>query len=808
MEKVAPSENNGTAEATMSFVLQLGSAETLEETNPSVREIASVTIQERTTEPMSIVLQLGTAAAAATGNSDETHSTEKSTAMMVTKPAIVYPNNQIKVQQNNAKSNIVTTAVANSGGVICNTAVAKPGTIVYPAKAIKDQKLVGPVTTVESKIIATPLVLTQQQISASTGGALIPCSLAANHSASPLNPHSSKPVINSTANSNLPGKIQLTYEVMQNKQQQHSSNIIQSTASQKVVGTTTGVKTITSTNSMSNIQKLRTKSPSTGTPNANVHKVKTITSINNQGGMVPKNFTSRMQAVSKAQTSSTNVAITPVTMTQVITNSNIQRLQQQNNQQKIQQNQLLSNQTTVNTRVNTNNKVATAQQPIDQTQSLQKVAGVFPKTLAVQRQPVATTGTNNVQKVSIAGIQKTTSVSQSQPQINNTVHFQNSQQPKSQITSVQKSQTALVLNNSTKNLPLTNAGNIANIVKSSSVPNVSKIQQNSTVTLGKAQLISQSQLNVHHTLHVQQIVPQTIQGQAVSKQQQHQHQQPVTLQTARMTGNTNSQPKLNVIQQNATLTSIPINQKNPMVVNTKVQSQPQMLLKVGPMKNSPIGAQHPGNTVKTVGQKATAANQMKANPQQVGMSLNRTVNAQPIKIIQQHQQQQQQSPQHIVVNPMTAQKQPGCIKTIPAQKPPLQQQQQQQLQHQQQQQHQHQQQQQQQRNNAQKVGGIKTSLNTNMNSLKAQMPNNPAVPPNSISQKQNLRTFHSQQLTSPNIMIHKNQTMKVQQQNIQQKQKIITPQYSQQQNVRPQAGQIKTILPVISPDIHKEVEAK
>ncbi|XP_057318723.1 uncharacterized protein LOC130663489 isoform X2 [Microplitis mediator] len=774
----------------MSFVLQLGSAETLEETSPSIREIASVTIQERTTEPMSIVLQLGTAAA--TGNSEETHSTEKSTAMMVTKPAIVYPNNQIKVQQNNAKSNIVTTAAANSGGVI--SAVAKPGTIVYPAKAIKDQKLVGPVTTVESKIIATPLVLTQQQISASTGGALIPCSLAANHSTTPLNPHSSKSVINSTANSNLPGKIQLTYEVMQNKQQQHSSNIIQSTASQKVVGTTTGVKTITSTNSMSNIQRLRTKSPSTGSPNANVHKVKTITSINNQGGMVPKNFTSRVQAVSKAQTSSTNVAITPVAMTQVITNSNIQRLQQQNNQQKIQQNQTSSNQTTVNTRVNTNNKVAAVQQPIDQTQSLQKVAGVFPKTLAVQRQPVATTGTNNVQKVSIAGIQKTTSVPQNQPQINNTVHFQNSQQPKSQITSVQKSQTALVLNNSTKNLPLTNPGNIANIAKSSSVPNVSKIQQNSTVTLGKAQLISQSQLNVHHTLHVQQIVPQTIQGQAVSKQQQqqHQHQQPVTLQTARMTGNTNSQPKLNVIQQNATLTSIPINQKNPLVVNAKVQSQPQMLLKVGPMKNSPIGTQHPGNTVKTVGQKAAAANQMKANPQQVGISMNRTVNAQPIKIIQQHQQQQ--SPQHIVVNPMTAQKQPGCIKTIPAQKPPLQQQQQQQ--------------QQQQRNNTQKVGGIKTSLNTNMNSLKAQMPNNPAVPPNSISQKQNLRTFHSQQLTSSNIMIHKNQTMKIQQQNIQQKQKIITPQYTQQQNVRPQAGQIKTILPVISPDIHKEVEAK
>lgn len=790
MEKVASGDNNGTPEATMSFVLQLGSGETLEETTTSsVREIASVTIQEKTTEPMSIVLQLGTATATtttATVNSKELDNPEKSTAMVVTKPAIVYPSNQMKFQQNASKSN-VTTAVTNVGGVIA--AVAKPGTIVYPAKTIKDQKISVPAqTSVDSKIIAAPLILTQQQVPSSTTGTLIPCTSAGNNTA-PVNPLTSKPVINSTANSNLTGKVQLTYEVIPNKQQQHqhSSGIIQSTASQKVVSTAAGVKTITSTSTMSNIQRLRNKSPSATAANSNVHKVKTITSINNQG-MVTKNFTPRVQAVSKAQTLSTNVAITPVTMTQVITNSSIQRLQQ-NNQQKIQQNQS-SNQTVINSRVNANHKVPVVQQPIDQTQALQKVAGVFPKTLAVQRQQVASTGANNVQnvqKVSIAGIQKTSSVPQNQPQ-NNAVHFQNSQQqqqPKSQITSLQKSQTALVLNNSPKNSQFTN---VSNIVKSSSIPNVSKIQANSAVALSKAQLISQSQVNVHHTVHVQQMIPQSIQGQPVSKQQQ----QSLTLQTARVSANSNSQQKLNVIQQNATLTSIPINQKNPLVVNAKVQSQPQMLLKVGPMKNSSINSQHTGNMIKTVGQKANAVSQVKTNPQQVGLSLNRAVNAQPVKIIQ-----QQQSPQqHIVVNQMTSQKQPGCIKTMPAQKVTT---------HQQQQQQHHQQQ----RNNAQKVGGIKTSLNTNMNSLKAQTANNTSVPVgNALSQKTNLRNFHPQQLNTSNIMIQKNQTMKIQQQNIQQKQIIMPPQYPQSQNIRPQGGQIKTILPIVSPDSHKEMETK
>ncbi|XP_054016683.1 uncharacterized protein LOC128897055 isoform X1 [Hylaeus anthracinus] len=139
---------------------------------------------------------------------------------------------------------------------------------------------------------------------------------------------------------------------------------------------------------------------------------------------------------------------------------------------------------------------------------------------------------------------------------------------------------------------------------------------------------------------------------------------------------------------------------------------------------------------------------------------------QPVKIIQQQQN---------VIGPQNTQKQPGCIKTIPPQKSA-------------------------QRNHQQKVAGLKTSLNANVTAAKSQIPT-PAA-----GQKASIKTLLPQQAVAPNMLMHKSQPVKVQQQTIQQKQLIMSSQFPQQ--VRQQAGQIKTLLPVTSTEPRKDVEIK
>ena len=170
--------------------------------------------------------------------------------------------------------------------------------------------------------------------------------------------------------------------------------------------------------------------------------------------------------------------------------------------------------------------------------------------------------------------------------------------------------------------------------------------------------------------------------------------------------------------------------------------------------------------MKNVPQKITNTVKNSNSQNVVQQSLHRNTNVQPVKIIQQQQN---------VIGPQNAQKQPGCIKTIPPQKPA-------------------------QRNHTQKVAGIKTSLNTNVASVKNQGSTT------AVAQKASIKTLLPQQTVATNMLLHKNQPIKIQQQTIQQKQLITSSQFPQQ--IRQQSGQVKTLLPVTSMDTRKDIENK
>ncbi|KAK0167562.1 hypothetical protein PV327_004943 [Microctonus hyperodae] len=727
----------------MSFVLQLGTPERCEE--PGQSNTTTLSLRETPTgDPMSFVVQL----APHDNEVDKVcNDMQPVTSIGVAKSTIVYSGSQSKIQiQQNTSRNINTS----SPGVIA--AVAKSAAIVYSAnKAGKE----APKTGVNSD--SSFHAVTQQSTTSTSEQShhlqQIVSSVTSPISVSSLMTTASQPVtmkssINNIVNLTQPPKLQVAYEIPQSNKQQ-TPTIIQGAVPSKVVGTA-NLKVITSTMAIPNVQRIQTKTPGTvSVQAANIQKFKTIATVNNQG--VTKNFMSRVQAVPKTQVlSGTTVQTAPIA--QVANNSNVQRTQQ--NTQKPISIQKSQNQVTTNTRVNSNHK---AQPIIEQSQAPQKNPGLSPKTLTVQKQTQQQKsqqiiGVQNIQRGSATGSQKAPIFGQIQPQTsNNTQHLQNVQQ--------QKSHPAVIACNPMKNTP------IVSNAKNSNVSNMTKVLTNSLMPVNKTQLSPQTQMNLQHALQAQHIVTQVV---SQSQQQTLTKQQVVSLPGSRAAANTNViQPKHNVIQQNPSLSGLPVNTKGSMV------------LRVGPIKNSPVTGQT--NTLKTVGQKSTNSVKSQVNAQ-VGLpqTLGRPLNAQPMKIIQQQQQQQQhqQLPQqNLLPNTQVVHKQPGGIKTIPAQKSTP-------------------------RNNAQsKATGIKTSLNTNMNSMKNQ---------SSISttpQKANVKTLLPQQSNAANLLAYKNLAGKTPVQNIQQKLTIMTPQYPPS-GIRTQPGVIKTILPVVSPEFQRDTDIK
>ncbi|KAG5309703.1 KMT2E methyltransferase, partial [Acromyrmex insinuator] len=369
--------------------------------------------------------------------------------------------------------------------------------------------------------------------------------------------------------------------------------------------------------------------------------------------------------------------------------------------------------------------------------------------LTVGRQQLqsSTQQINNVSKSSnlVTGIQKYPPPGQ---------HFMACQQAvrsQSTVTGLQKSQTMATVQ--TAKLQTT----MSNVCKSNSVPNVSKSSQNSNVLKQQIQLQTTS--------------AQLLQGSSQQVIQKSQQQQSANnLQVQRSITNVHSK----------VIAPVPNNQRTPVMMNSKVQQQQQQqqqqtMMRVGISKGQTQAVQTVAN-LKTISQKSvvnpakTTANSQNNVIQQPIIVQRNNNPPQPVKIIQQQQQQN-------IIGPQNApQKQSGCIKTIPPQKPV-------------------------QRNHAQKIGnnpGVKPLLSSNVTGFtKTQGPT-----ATQVAQKTCIKTLLPQQtvVTSSNVITpHKNSPIKIQQQAIQQKQLVMTPQYTQQ--IRQQAGQIKTLLPITSATI-------
>ncbi|XP_071640254.1 uncharacterized protein Upset isoform X2 [Temnothorax longispinosus] len=394
-----------------------------------------------------------------------------------------------------------------------------------------------------------------------------------------------------------------------------------------------------------------------------------------------------------------------------------------------------------------------------QQQGLQKLQVPQKISLAVGRQQFqsSTQQMNNVSKPNslVTGIQKYQSPGQHYMACQQAAISQTRSQ--STATGLQKPQTLTTVQ-TTKLQTAT-----SNICKSNSVPNVSKPSQNSNVlAIGKQQ--SQMQPTSAQLL-------QGSQQQVIQKSQQQQSANANNVQVQRSHSITNVHSKV--------ITSVPNNQRTPVVMNSKAQQQQQQqqqtVMRVGISKGQTQAAQTVAG-LKTISQKTimnpvkTTANSQNNTIQQPIVQRNNNP-PQSMKIIQQQQQQQQN-----VIGPQNApQKQPGCIKTIPPQKPV-------------------------QRNHAQKISsvGVKPLLSPNVTGFtKAQGPTATQVAP-----KTSIKTLLPQQtVVAPSNVIapHKNSPIKIQQQALQQKQLIMTPQYTQQ--IRQQAGQIKTLLPITTATI-------
>lgn len=384
-----------------------------------------------------------------------------------------------------------------------------------------------------------------------------------------------------------------------------------------------------------------------------------------------------------------------------------------------------------------------------QQQGIQKLHVPQKISLAVGRQQFqpSTQQMNNVAKSSglVTGIQKYQSPGQHYMACQQAAISQTRSQ--STATGLQKSQTTV---QTTKLQTAT-----SNVCKSNSVPNVSKPSQNSNVlTIGKQQ--SQVQSTSTQLLQSSQQVIQKSQQQSTNAN---------NVQVQRSHSITNVHSKV--------IASVPSNQRTPVVMNSKVQQQQQQqqqtVMRVGISKNQTQAAQTVTG-LKTSSQKpivkATANSQNNAIQQPI---LQRNNPPQSLmKVVQQQQQQQN------IIGPQNApQKQPGCIKTIPPQKSV-------------------------QRNHAQKISnaGVKPLLNPNVTGFTKAQGSTQVAPKTSI------KTLLPQQtVIAPSNVIapHKSSPIKIQQQAIQQKQLVMTPQYTQQ--IRQQTGQIKTLLPITSATI-------
>ncbi|XP_012257783.2 uncharacterized protein LOC105687044 isoform X3 [Athalia rosae] len=744
----------------MSFVLQLGTVETPDEVGNN--NSTSVIAQELTG-----TIPIGT---------------------VIAKPLLPTNNNKSQNLQNLKTVNITSVPPGTT-----LSSIVKPVTVTYPVnKTIRDAQKIGGSQTKTTQVLTTRVI--SQKIPSSTyqihptnspvspAHALhLPVKTPLPSPGTNVTKIQSLPSPTFTQTVNAQSKMTATPEGAQNKQQSATITNLQSTMHQKSqvstqqILNTSGVKTITTT-SVPNMQRIQLKTQNIGgkPQTVNLQKVKTIANVNNQMGH--RVNLPRMQTIPKSQVLTPSTQGTQISMSQVMNSANMQRVQQVNSSgmqhvQKVHQPLGISNaqklsQVFGNQKVQPQvigNAAGHAMQKVQHSglqqnqQILQKGNVVTQKTLGVQRQQQST-AVNNLSKSvnSVAGIQKVQPNAQQQQQKN----IQTTQQQRPQaMATLQKSQTMATVNSN-------KTQSASNITKSNSVPNISKLQQNqNSINVSKQQITNQTaQVQTTQLSQLQQqLMHQTPQNQQQQQITQKQQQQQINAlsQTQRCQSVTGGQQKM------ATITSIPSNQRAQTTTNTKAQQQqlqPQMVLRVGPSKNQSQNMQ--SANMKPVSQKVM--NSVKTlNQQNVAQQSNRTLNSQPIKIIQQQQQN--------LIGPQNTQKQPGCIKTIPPQKSA-------------------------QRNHVPKVSGIKTSLNTNLSSLKGQGSQT------TIAQKTSIKTLLPQQPSGQNMIANKNQPVKIQQQSIQQKQLVMTAQYPQQ--LRAQTGQIKTLLPVVGGEIRKDNDNK
>lgn len=821
---------------TMSFVLQLENVD--ERDKSAIGSATSSVVRSISTTDCSSLSSFSPSSSSSSSSSSVSstlHQVREATSgstpssslpsLCVKSTPVVYPGHNAQQQPRLLTSGQITKSTvvvtSNLGGSTTSSSSCGPSKLVYPVSRAGSRDVprqAGSQTSTEqtltTRVVSQKLPLStihqQQQsnatpsLQASSGvttnaaalsnpaTAMTPSNLphptiktamTANSVASSGLPQAQAAAI-SSQNSNQPSKTpSTTHEANKANQQQQTSMatvtaVPHSPVHQKLqlpvqhmVNSLAGIKPLNAIGSLPNVHRLQVKTPGvtvTGgisqQQTVNFQKVKAIASVNSPG-TVHRTPVSRIQTVPKnqqqqqSQASLTTVGqcqTQQVTINQVLNNASMQRVQQpivqktvvqnaagknSSQAQQQQQQQGFANQKVVaNSGNNPNSKAhqpqtqqqqQQQQQINQQAQVIQHKLPVMPqKTLAVQRhqqqqQQQHSAVINNVQKPLITPATKNS-------QQTGQVSSQGQQQPQKIVTSgasigqQSRAQGATPVLQKSQTMPVQRAAQLGVIAggqqKIGTVAGIIGNQRSQTVVSGKVQLIQQAQ-------------------------QQTQQQQ---------------------------------------------QQQQGMVMRVGPTKVQPQG----------IKQQKTANVVKQANPQGVVQSpTSRAGNATPVKIIQQAnqqiqppqqqqqanlfqgQQQQQQQQHHQQSNsiancPPITPKQPGCIKTIPAQKPTLQ------------------------RNNAQhKVTGIKTSLNTNMSALKSQTSSQPG------GHKTSIRTLLPQQAPgASSVHAHKSQPVKIQQQCVQQKQLIMTPQYGQQ--ARSQPGQIKTMLPITNTENRRDNDAK
>ncbi|XP_034185229.2 SET domain-containing protein upSET isoform X1 [Osmia lignaria lignaria] len=742
---------------------------------------------------MSFVLQLGTIEASLEKNSTNQPSSSLNTDSISNDDA--------------GKSPQILQCLENTSeiptGHVISFSTVKSVSVTYPvAKTVKEvQRVAGPQTNTTQ--VLTTRVISQKLPSSGHQAQPTPMTLNASPNVAhvPINAQPIPSPGNGVAHvyplqhptMTTQSKQQARNQVMSSdgKQQQQQVTTMASLplkvqpVSPQLVVSSSAVRAINTVTSLPNIQRIHVKAQNlVGQPQTvNLQKVKTVGNVS-QGVTVQRNSVPRIQTVQKSQVPTATVPTAQFAVNQVTNNANVPRSQQGNSTlQKAQANtvnaqkvaQVYNNQKISSQMLNSSpNHKAQLQQITgnQQQQGLQKLQVQSQKTVAVPRQQQsATTVVNNVQKPSnsVAGIQKVQVVGQVQCQQQAGQHVQkhvqqvqSAQHQRLQTATValQKSQTVAAVNSS-------RVQTITNVCKSNSVPNIARTPQNANLLAASKQQAAPSQPQQSQQGHAQS----SAQLQQQMLQQSSQQQQPMQKQQQ---ANANQQVQRshgigNVHQKAATIATMPNGQR--AQVNSKIPQQ-QMVMRVGVPKSQGQNLQQ--SNLKTVPQKISNTVKSSGSQNSVQHPMHRNANSQPVKIIQQQQQQQQQ--QQNVMGPQNTQKQPGCIKTIPAQKPA-------------------------QRNHAQKVTGIKTSLNTNVNPAKNQGGATTAV-----AAKASIKTLLPQQTVASNMLMHKNQPIKIQQQTMQQKQLVAASQFPQQ--VRQQSGQVKTLLPVFTGEPRKDVENK